>query len=101
MQRSVSSCVSGSGPRRGRADQIGDQRRPAGLMAGAQARAVVAVEIFVERDVVAPVGIGLEQPDVAEDRAAAGWIAEKDLDEPASDLVGGLVERDSATAAAR
>ena len=41
-------------------DDCGDQTRPAGLMAGAQPGPVVAVEVFVEEDVVAPVGIGLE-----------------------------------------
>ena len=37
--------------------QLGDERGPAGLVAGAKAAAGVAVEVFVERDVVAPVRI--------------------------------------------
>ena len=41
-------------------DQLGDQGGPSGLVAGAQARAVVAVEVFIKRNVVAPVGIGLK-----------------------------------------
>ena len=40
--------------------QLGDQAGPAGLMAGAEPGAVVAVEVFVEQDQVAPVRIGLE-----------------------------------------
>jgi hypothetical protein len=32
-------------------DQLGDQSRPTGLVAGAETRAVVAMEIFVEKDV--------------------------------------------------
>src|SRR3954447_4356280 len=40
-------------------DQFGHQGRPAGLVARAQARAVLPVEILMERDVVAPVRVGL------------------------------------------
>ena len=39
------------------AQEAGDQRRPAGLVAGAEAAAVVAVEVFVEQDQVAPVRV--------------------------------------------
>ena len=39
---------------------FGDQPRPSGLMAGADARAVIAVEVFVEQDEVAPVRVDLE-----------------------------------------
>ena len=51
-------------------DELGHQPGPAGLMAGAQPGTVVAVEVFVEEDVVAPVGIGLEFLRAAIDRSA-------------------------------
>src|SRR6266699_134283 len=40
--------------------QLGDERRPAGLMAGADGRAGIAVEILVKRNQVVPVRIRLE-----------------------------------------
>ena len=36
-------------------DQISNECRPAGLVAGAETGAVVPVEVFVEQDIVAPV----------------------------------------------
>jgi len=42
-------------------DELGNNSGPAGLVAGAQARAGVAVEVLVEENVVSPVGIGLER----------------------------------------
>src|SRR5437899_2732025 len=50
-------------------DQRRDEPRPAGLVTGAQTGTVVTVEVLVKEDVVAPVGIGLEFPDAAVDRA--------------------------------
>ena len=50
-------------------DQLGHVSRPAGLMAGAEPGAVVAVEVLVEEHVVAPVRIGLEFLRAAVDRA--------------------------------
>lgn len=41
-------------------NQLGYQRRPAGLVAGPNACAVVAVEVLVEQNIVAPVRVGLE-----------------------------------------
>ena len=41
-------------------DQLGHQPGPAGLVAGAEAGAVVAVEVLVEQEVVAPVRVVLE-----------------------------------------
>src|SRR4029453_1759514 len=41
-------------------DELGDEPCPAGLVTGAQPGAVVGVEVLVEEDVIAPVGIGLE-----------------------------------------
>jgi hypothetical protein len=50
--------------------QLGHQARPARLMAGADAGAVVAVEVLVERDEAAPVRVALEDLRSAVDRAA-------------------------------
>ena len=41
-------------------ERAGDEPRPSGLVAGAEACAIVAVEILVEKDVVLPVRIFLE-----------------------------------------
>ena len=73
-------------------DQLGDQGGPSGLVAGPEARTVVAVEVFIKRNVVAPVGIGLKEPRPAQDRALAGRVAEKDPRQAAGDFGGGLIE---------
>ena len=54
--------------------QLGDERGPAGLVARADARAGVAVEVLVERNQVVPVGIGLEQLRRAEHRPATTLV---------------------------
>ena len=74
--------------------QLRRQRGPAGLMAGAHARAGVAVKVFVERHVVAPARIGLEERLAAEDRPATAilLIAQEDARQPAAQRVGGLVQ---------
>ena len=59
-------------------DQLGDNPGPAGLVAGARARAGVAVEVLVEENVVSPVGIGLERCGVAEDGTPTVLVAEED-----------------------
>ena len=41
-------------------NQFGDNCRPSGLMAGTDTRAIVAMEIFIEQNKVAPVRIGLK-----------------------------------------
>ncbi len=41
-------------------DQLGDHSCPSGLMACAQARTVVSMEVLVEENVIPPVGILLE-----------------------------------------
>src|SRR6516165_6955095 len=45
----------------GAKDEVGDQRRPARLVAGAGAPAGVTVEVLVEGQQVVPVPVGLEQ----------------------------------------
>src|SRR5262245_40418624 len=66
--------------------------RPAGLMAGPDARAGVAVEIFEEEQVVPPVGIGLELLRPTEHRPAAVRVAQEDAHQAARDLSGDLEE---------
>ena len=59
-------------------DHQSDNPRPTRLVAGADAGAVVAVEIFVEQQTVAPVGIFLEFLGAAEHRPPAGFVAQED-----------------------
>ena len=44
----------------GAKDEVGDQRRPARLVAGVDAPAGVTVEVLVEGQQVVPVPVGLE-----------------------------------------
>src|SRR5262245_1862256 len=67
-------------------EELGDQSGPAGLMARAETGAVVAVEIFVERDEVPPLRVGLELGDAAVDRPAAIRPAEEDARQPSREI---------------
>ena len=73
-------------------DEFGHEPGPAGLVARAQPCAVVAVEVFVEEDVVAPVGIGLELLRAAVHGTPAVLVAQEDPGEPIGDLLGHLEE---------
>ena len=68
--------VSGGAAAGGAHDEVGDQRGPARLVGGADTTAGVAVEVLVEGQQVVPVRVGLEEADVAEDRAAAVLVVE-------------------------
>lgn len=70
----------------------GDDTGPAGLMAGAEAGSVVAVEVFVELDVIAPEGIFLEFALAAIDGPRAVFVLEENAGEAAGDFLGDLVE---------
>ena len=59
-------------------NQLCHQGGPAGLMAGTDARTIIAVEILVERNQVAPVRIVLKLLSAAEDRPPPVLIAAKD-----------------------
>jgi hypothetical protein len=72
----------------GAQDEVGDQRRPARLVAGADAPAGVTVEVLVEGQQVVPVPVGLEEAGVAEDRAAAILVVEDDRNQTAGEVVG-------------
>ncbi len=74
------------------ADHVGDQAGPAGLVRGAEGRAVVAVEVLAEDQVVPPGGIGLQQPGPAEARPPAVGTASEDGDEPVLQIGGDLVQ---------
>ena len=52
-------------------NQFGDQRGPTGLMAGADAGAVIAMEIFVKGHEIAPVRVVLKFLGAAENRPAS------------------------------
>src|SRR5215831_982565 len=67
-------------------DQRGDETRPARLMAGAQAGAVVAEEVLVEQDQVAPVGIGLELSGASVHGPSALLVTQEQTREPLGDL---------------
>src|SRR6185295_2182105 len=58
--------------------EFGDERRPPGLVARADAGAAVAVEILMKRNQVVPAGIVLEQLGGAEHRAPALRIIQED-----------------------
>jgi len=73
-------------------DELGYQPGPAGLMAGAQSGTVVAVEVFVEQDVVTPVGIALESFRAAIHRPPAMLVAGEYPSEPVADLFANLEE---------
>ena len=59
-------------------EQSRDQRSPAGLVTGAHAAAVVAVEILVEEDQVAPMGIVREPVVTAVTRAMAIFVGNEE-----------------------
>src|SRR2546426_5399088 len=68
--------------------QLCDEPRPAGLVAGPDARAVVAVEVFVEEDQVAPVRVTLKFLGPPVDGTAPVLVAEEDSREAPRDLAG-------------
>ena len=55
-------------------DEFGGEGGPAGLVAGADAGAVVAVKVFIKEDVVAPMGVALEEGDAPVEGAPAGIL---------------------------
>ena len=67
-------------------NQLCYQPSPAGLVACADPCSVLAVEILVEQDVVAPVWIVLESVGPAEDRTFSFGILKEDVYQPARDF---------------
>jgi hypothetical protein len=62
--------------------QIGDEPGPTRLMAGAQPRAVVAMKILVEMEVIAPLWIALNFHPLAKDRPLSSVTAQENTHEP-------------------
>src|SRR5947209_15001560 len=73
-------------------EELGDEAGPARLVARADAGAVVAVEVLVEQNHVAPVRVALELLRVAVDRPAAVPAAQEDPREAPRELGGHLPE---------
>src|SRR6267142_3925499 len=82
-------------------DELGDEPRPARLVAGADAGALIAVKILVEEEKVAPVWIDLERPDGAVHGAPAVAAAQEQADEPARQLARDVPEVEQAVRAGR
>src|SRR6516164_6178518 len=61
---------------------------PSGLMACSTAATCVAVEVFVEGDVIVPVGIRLKKITIAEDRSAPISVAPEQVSQAACNFVG-------------
>ncbi len=70
-------------------------------MAGAQAPAGFAVEVFVEQDQVAPVRVLGIAAVVAMTGAASVRVAQEEAGEPASQVVGDLLEVEASPGAGR
>ena len=77
--------------------QLGDQSRPAGLMRGADASPRIAVEIFVEWDVVPEMHVRLEFLIGSKHGPAALSVAQKDTRQPARQFLGDVQDRDVPT----
>src|SRR5215813_14034478 len=69
------------------ADEVGDQSGPAGLVGCATAAAIVAVEVFMEQDVVFEMRVGLKFFVAAENRTSPVGTAQEDLEQPAAQFV--------------
>src|SRR6058998_1470091 len=70
----------------------GDDARPSRLVARAEAGPVVAVEVFVEQEIVAPVRVLLKLARSPVDRPPALAVPQEDAGQPARDLLGDLIE---------
>src|SRR6266481_166596 len=73
-------------------DEFGHESCPTGLVTGAQPGTIVAMEVFIEVDVVAPVGIRLELFRAAVDGSSAMRVAQENPGEPVRDLLADLEE---------
>src|SRR5579871_235740 len=74
-------------------NELGNQAGPAGLMARAQARAIIAMKIFMEEDVVAPMLVALQERIAAVERPPAAFIAQEEVDEPVREVIGNRIQR--------
>src|SRR6516164_444932 len=74
---------------------------PAGLVARTKASPVVAVEVFVERDVIAPIRVFLKYLLASVDWTAAVFVFQEDAAEPARDFLRDLIKIHLVTGASR
>ena len=70
----------------GAKDEVGDQRRPARLVAGVDAPAGVTLEVLVEGQQVEPVPVGLEE--AWRRQRPAVLVVEEDRNQTAGEVVG-------------
>ena len=70
-------------------------------MARAETGAGIPVEVLVEEQVVAPLGIGLREHLFAKNRTTTIRIAAEDSDEASGKIVGDAAEREERTGAGR
>src|SRR5690348_12438390 len=94
---SCRSCVGARYAGRGRSgrveDEVGDQRRPTGLVRGTEADPKVSVEVFEEQQVVLPGRVVLEQLEPAVHRTVALVVRQPDADQPVGEIAGDLAQR--------
>src|SRR5215472_8683270 len=74
--------------------QLCHHSSPTSLVAGTYAPACITMEVLVEQQVVAEVGVGLKCLVFAEDRAASMPVTQEDVREPTRELIGDLPERE-------
>src|SRR5688500_14590489 len=99
IQRSILAADDTSVPAASRVDELGDQRGPSGLVRGSDAAARVAVEVLVERDVVAEVRVALQLVVDPIDGTAAVLVAQEDLLQARRQRFRDAIERQHAAAA--
>src|SRR5208283_90733 len=71
-------------------DQFRHHAGPSGLVAGADPRAVVAMEILEEQETVAPVRICLKSLRSSIHRSPPGFVTDEDADQPIGNLAANL-----------
>ena len=62
-------------------NELSHQASPPRLMTGTNACSIIAVEVFIEQNEIAPVGIGLKRFTAAINGTIARWISQKDAGE--------------------
>src|SRR5579859_6493488 len=83
------------------AEEISDQRGPAGLVTRPETTSRVAVKVLIEQHMVAPVRIALEQFHVAEYRSAAVGVPKEKPSQSGGEVVGNATERAQPSRASR
>lgn len=73
-------------------DELGSESCPTGLVAGTQPGTIVAMEVLIKVDIVAPVQIVLELLRAAVDGSSSLRVAQENPGEPVRDLLADLEE---------